>query len=138
MKIVLHDFEAGSENPYDGLQVDDSPTLLKILDDLQYRDPFILELEGDNGYRMTIGIGGPICCVQYGANNGDPPYLTAVLKDEVQTYGRGVQVYLCGGQKTQFDISKCLPFTTLKTISCHFLETGNRSSAVDWIELEPA
>lgn len=47
MKVILHDFQNGSNDPFDGVQVDDSDKLCDILDQLHRRGPFILELEGD-------------------------------------------------------------------------------------------
>jgi hypothetical protein len=43
MKVILHDFQHGADNPFDGVQVDDSDAFREILDQLQRRDPFILE-----------------------------------------------------------------------------------------------
>jgi hypothetical protein len=85
MKIILHDFQDGSYDPFDGAQVDDPDTLLNILGQLQLRDPFILELEGDNGYRLIVGIGGPVSCIQHGSSDGEPPYTMAVMKDASQS-----------------------------------------------------
>lgn len=49
MKVILHDFQEGSNDPFDGVEIEDSEKLRDILDQLRRRDPFILELEGNNG-----------------------------------------------------------------------------------------
>jgi len=40
------------KRPFDSTQIDSADKLRDILDELQLRDPFILELEGDNGCRL--------------------------------------------------------------------------------------
>lgn len=80
MRVVLHNFQDGAKDPFDGIQVDSADRLCEILDQFQSRDPFILELEGDNGFRLTVGIGGTVSCIQYSSSDGEPPYLVAVGK----------------------------------------------------------
>ena len=135
MKFILHDFQEGSDNPLDGTQVVDSGKLRDIFDQLQQRDPFILELEGDNGYRLTFGSGGPVSCVQHSSSDGDPPYMVAVMKDALHRSERKDCVFLCGGQATEIRGSQCVPFSVLQSVASHFLETGTCSDEVDWIEV---
>ena len=35
-------------------------------------------VSGDNGFEITVGIGGSVGCVQYNHSDGAPPYLMAV------------------------------------------------------------
>ena len=135
MRVILHDFQDGSNNPLDGIQVDGSDKLRVVLDQLQRRDPFILELEGDNGYRLTVGIGGPISCIQYSSSDGEPPYMVAVMKDRLQRSEQKDCVFLCSGQATEIRGSQCVPFSVLQSVASRFLETGVRSDEVDWIEV---
>jgi len=135
MKVILHDLQEGSDNPFDGSQVDDSGKLREILDQLQQREPFILELEGDNGYRLTIGIGGPVSCIQHSSSDGEPPYMVAVIKDAQQRPEPKHCIFLCGGQGTEIRGDQCVPFSVLKSVASRFLETGARSDDVDWIEI---
>jgi hypothetical protein len=34
---------------------------------------FIHDLKGDSGHRLTVGIGGPVTCIQHSSNDGEPP-----------------------------------------------------------------
>ena len=135
MKVILHDFQEGLNNPFDGTQVVDSAKLGEIFDQLQHREPFILELEGDNGYRLTIGIGGPVSCIQHSSTNGEPPYMVAVMKDVQQRSEPKDCVFLCGGQATEIRGNQCVPFSVLQSVASRFLETGTRSDDVNWIEI---
>lgn len=135
MNVILHDFQNGPDDPFDGMLVDDLDNLRNILDQLQRRDPFILELEGDNGYRLTVGIGGPVSCIQHSSNDGEPPYLVAVPKDVKQRREEAC-VFLCGDQATEIRADQCVPFAVLRSVALHFLQTGDRSNEVDWVEGE--
>jgi hypothetical protein len=135
MNAILRDFQEGSDNPLDGTQVVDSRQLRDIFDQLQQRDPFILELQGDNGYRLIVGIGGPISCIQHSSSDGEPPYLVAVMKDGQYRTELTDCVFLCGGQATEIRGSQCVPFSVLQSVASHFLETGTRSDEVDWIQV---
>lgn len=135
MKVILHDFQDGADNPFDSVQVDDSDALRDILDQLQRRDPFILEIEGDDGYRLTVGIGGPVSCIQHSSTDGEPPYAVAVVKDAQQHPETKDHVFLCGGQATEIRGSRCVPFAVLQSVASHFIQTGNRSTKVDWVEV---
>src|SRR5581483_4737569 len=86
------------DDPWNGVSIENSESLMKLLNDARQRQPFLLELEGDTGFKLIIGIGGPLGCVQFSANNGDPPYLMAVAnnaqKDEMDVE------FLAGGTAT--------------------------------------
>jgi len=133
MRVILHDFQDGSDDPFDGVHVNDSDNLRDILNQLQRRDPFILELEGDNGYRLTVGIGGPVSCIQHSSSDGEPPYMVAVMEDGVSRPEETDHVFLCGGQATEIRGRHCVPFSVLQSVACYFLETGDRSQDVDWV-----
>jgi hypothetical protein len=135
MRLTLHDFQHGSDDPFDGALIHESDTLLDIFEQLQRRAPFILELEGENGYRLTVGIGGPVGCIQHSSKSGEPPYLIAVAKNSKRSADEEEYVFLCGGQDTAVRGNRCVPFATLQRVACHFLETGLRSTEVDWVEV---
>src|ERR1035437_7224769 len=135
MKVILHDFREGSNGPFDGVEVADSEKLRDILDQLQRRDPFILELEGDNGYRLTVGIGGPVSCIQHSSRAGEPPYMVAVTKGVGQPPELDDHVFLCGGQATEIRGSQCVPFSVLQSVALHFLQTGERSAEVSLVPI---
>jgi hypothetical protein len=135
MNVILHDFQDGSDDPYDGLHVDDSDILCDILDQLQLREPFILELEGDNGYRLTVGIGGP---VQLHSTQFER--WRAALRDGRDERYPGTpepenRVLLSGGQGTEIRGSQCVPYAVLRSVATCFLQTGDRSTEVDWVEV---
>jgi hypothetical protein len=133
MKVILHDFQEGSNGLFDGVEVADAEKLRDILNQLQRRDPFIMELEGDNGYRLTVGIGGPVSCIQHSSRDGEPPYLVAVINGVGQPLGLNDHVFLCGGQPTEIPGSRCVPFSVLQSVALYFLQTGGRSSVVNWV-----
>lgn len=135
MKVILHDFENGKDHPFDGTHVENSSRLREILDALQRRDPFILQIEGENGFNLTVGIGEPVSCIQHGSNDGEPPYLFAVMKSASQIANDTEYVFFCGGQETPIPSSRCVPFEVLQSVASHFLQTGSRSNDVAWIEI---
>lgn len=132
MQITLHDLE-NPHSPEHDLQIDSAEELTSVLDRLQHREPFILELESGHGSRLTVGLGGPIACAQHSPASGDPPYLVAIgnpastnIKDEV--------TFLCGGTPTPVPNRRCIPFATLKRVAIHFLNTGQPSPEIQWEE----
>jgi hypothetical protein len=135
MRVILHNFQDGARDPFDGVQVDSAEKLRDILDQLQLRDPFILELGGDNGYRLTVGVGGPVSCIQFASSDGEPPYLVAVAKTREPSIDAASYVFLCGDQDTEIPNNHCVPFNVLRSVASHFIDTGERSQEVDWVEV---
>jgi hypothetical protein len=133
MKVVLHDWEHGADDPFDGLCIDDPERLCEVLEELQRRDPIVLQIEGENGFSLAIGIGGPVGFIQHSSNDGRPPFLIAVDKDAKQIADDIEHVFFCGGQDTPFRRSQCVPYEVLKSVASHFLEFGSRSDDVDWV-----
>ena len=78
MRIKSLDLQ-DSASHWNGSFIEDAVSLTRLLEDSKERRPFFLELEGTNGYKLTIGIGGPLGCVQFSSIDGEPPYLVAVL-----------------------------------------------------------
>lgn len=68
-------------NPMNGSRVDGVEPLLRVLDAQQDRDPFFAELVGANGFKLLVGLGGAVGCLQFSASTGEPPYLMAVNPD---------------------------------------------------------
>jgi hypothetical protein len=135
MRVTLHDFEHGTNGQFDGAHVESTLRLCEILGQLQHLDPFVLQLEGENGFNLTVGIGGPVAFIQHSSNDGNPPYLVAVTRDAREHPNNGEHIFFCGGQDTPIRSSQCVPFECLQSTACHFLETGSRSKEVDWIEI---
>lgn len=134
MKVTLHDCQDES-SPYNRIAIENTDQLHLVLNQLRHRPPFILELEGENGFRLTVGIGGPVSCIQFAASDGKPPYLVAVEKLGNSKSAQGHSVFLCGNQDTEVPNAQCVPFTVLHSVTSHFVETGARSPEVDWLEI---
>lgn len=56
--------------------------MFEILETLRNTEPFFFELVGDNDYKLLVGLGNTIGCVQYSRSDGDTPYLLAVAPGE--------------------------------------------------------
>lgn len=132
MQVILHDLENPRSHEH-GLQIETPEELSSTLDRIQHRDPFMLELESGYGFRLIIGIGGPVACAQHSPGSGDPPYLVAIgnpasSNDEETSF-------LCGGTPTPVSKRRCISYETLKRIAIHFLKTGKPSPELLWEEV---
>jgi len=132
MNAVFNDMQDHS-SPIDGATIHDRWELLAVLDRLQDREPFGSELVGDNGYKLTLGIGGKIGFVQHSPSDGDTPYLLAVTPEK-QCQQEYVE-FLIGDTPTPIPRRFCIPFEMVKKIAAHFIETGERSPTVSWEEI---
>jgi len=119
------------KNPLSGTDVDNSRTLLDILESAKKRMPFFCELVGETG-TILIGVGEP-GCVQNTSSDGDPPYLMAV--SPAGEYREGDFEFLAGGTATPVSSRYCLPFDLIKKLAVEFQQSGFRSSAVEWEEI---
>jgi hypothetical protein len=120
-------------NPINGLVIADDEQLLKILDGFRTREPFFAEFHGDNGYKLLIGIGRTVGCVQYSRSDDDAPYLMAVARDpraEEKSFE-----FLAGNTPTPVPGRYILPLEQVKKIAQYFRETGARSASVSWEEI---
>lgn len=133
MRVTLHNLQR-PDDPLNGTHVESADRLGSVLDQFQLCEPFILELEGENGFRLTIGIGGPLGCVQYASSCGAPPYLMGILK-QLRPPSTSEYVFLCGDQETPISEDHCVPYLVLRSVAAHFLETGGRSSEVNWVDV---
>ena len=142
MTVQFFDFEQESANPYHGTSVHTGADLDKILEDARNSGlkPFMVKLQGDNGFELGVGIGDP-GFVQHEPSNGDGPCLIAVPPgaptDDDFNYAdddvRGpVPEFLCGGTPSPIPWRFALPFELVKKIAIEFLETGERSKSVEW------
>ena len=119
-----------SQNPHNGLIIDEKSRLLELLYQLQSRSPFFCEFLGQNDHKILLGIGGPRGCVQYSRLDGQPPYLMAVSED-VQPLDEYFD-FLISDTASPVPSRYCPPFDTVKNIAADFLMTGERSPAVSW------
>ena len=120
-------------NPINGLVIADDEQLSKIFDGFRTREPFFAEFYGDNGYKLLIGIGRTVGCVQYSRSDGDTPYLMAVAFNphaRVENFE-----FLAGNTPTPVSGRYILPLEQVKKITQYFRETGARSASVSWEEL---
>jgi hypothetical protein len=149
MRVEFQDMQASS-NPLNGSKIDSASELVKLLEQLRHRDPFGLELVGENGFRLTICLAETYGVVQHEATSGDPPYLMAVAPGSSpipQSVGvnchsiafradtaKGVKspTFLVGGTPTPIPIRYCLPYELVKDIAIHFLQSGDREPRVIW------
>lgn len=131
MKLTFFDRQDQS-NPLNGRSIERESELLDIFNALRRRSPFIVELVGDNGYNLTIGMGDP-GCVQHSPSNGDRPYLMAVGPHPEDS--QDSTEYLMGDTPTPIVRRYALPFEVVAAIACHFQGTGERSSAVPWEQI---
>ena len=118
-----------------GVVIVDVDELTRLLDGRRNRVPFISDLIADNGFEMMIGMGRGVGCAQYSRSDGEPPYLMAVSPQ--RNMKNGHVDFLVNNTPTPFAARYILTFEQVKTISLHFLATGDRSGAVTWHEFEP-
>ena len=131
MDVEFHDLE-DEFSPFHGARIRSAAKLAGIIDASRTREPFFCELVGENGYKLTIGLGADVGCVQYSPSDGELPYLMAI--PDVPTAGADV-AFSAGGQSAAIPERYYLPFDLAKQIAIFFLETGSRSPAVRWEEL---
>jgi hypothetical protein len=130
MIAVFQDLQ-DSKNASNGVSVSDERGLDALLAKLNYRAPFLFELNIDGGSKLLVGISPELGCVQYSAADGSPPYLMAV-GDEAES---GVVEFLAGNTPTPIPRRFCFSKSVLKQVIADFLRTGERSSAIAWEEI---
>jgi hypothetical protein len=131
MMLTFFDMHDRS-NPQNGSAVHERGDLLKMLENLRDREPFLAELVGQNGYKLTIGI-GRMGCVQYSRSDDELPYLMAVESATAEPGNH--QEFLAGNEPTEVPRNYLLPFERVKEIAAYFQHTGERSPAVSWEEI---
>jgi len=115
----------------------------KLLSSFGDREPFICEIVGENGYKLGIGIGAEVGCVQFSRTDDEPPYLMASIStaggdgtgDGDGTgngAGSGDYSFLLGETPTPVDERFCLPMGRVIEIAQHFIETGLRCPLTTW------
>ena len=121
-----------SLNPLNGTVISSPVELLKILDGLRSRPPFFLQLVGNNGYKLDIGIGRTHGYAQFSPNDGNPPYLMAKAPNGAAP-SEDLE-FLAGNTPTPIDKRYCLPWKLVVQVAAHFIETGKRSTQISWKE----
>lgn len=108
----------------------DGKSLSVLLDGLRIRNPFIAELRGENGFELTVGLGGNLGFVEHRRIDGDLPYLMAVSPRPPMKSGE--VEFLTANTPTPIDAKYILTFDELKKIAIEFQSTGERSKSVRW------
>ena len=132
MNAVFHDLQDSSSS-FDRTTIRDRNELLSLLDSFDDREPFGCELLGENGFKLTLGIGKNVGFVQHSPSDGDTPYLLAV-SGETHFVQRYVEFFV-GDTPTPIPQRFCLPFEIVKQIAGYFIETGERWPGVSWEEV---
>jgi len=124
-------------NPRNGDAVCDQTGVLNLFDALQRTaSPFMCQFTGENGFNLTVGIGGDFGCVQHGANDGSLPYLMAISRQGGVPNEKEME-FAVGGTATPISGRYRLDFDTLRRIVGDFVATGKRSGDVEWEEFDP-
>jgi hypothetical protein len=77
MTVLFFDLQEPS-NPMNGLRISNKKGLDDILEKLRSREPFFCKLDGENGYKLDVGLGEELGCIQHSPSDGYIPYLMAV------------------------------------------------------------
>ena len=132
MKVVFEDLQE-SENPLNGKAFESAAAVSDTLQTLRDRKPFLVELRGDNGSMLTVGVAGDVGSVQYSPGDGSPPYHMAVSDEETEE-GKFVE-FLAGNTPTPIPRRFCLPISLVERIVREFIEREEKSRAVNWEEI---
>jgi hypothetical protein len=130
---VRYENQQDESDPMNGREIATFAQLEKLLDERRSSEPFLADLTGENGYELMVGLGSGVACAQYSRSDGDPPYLMA-LAPQRRVKSRLV-AFLMNNTPTEIPARFILSFDEVKQIALHFLETGERSSAVSWEEI---
>ncbi len=130
MKVKFVDLDT-NEQPAPQVVLTSGEEVAKLLNDMRKREPFMCELVGENGYKLGIGIGADVGCVQFSRADGVPPYLMA----ESHTKSSEEHSFMMSGTPTPVDGKFCLPRAAVIDIAGFFVETGQKSSKTTWEEI---
>ncbi|REK12943.1 MAG: hypothetical protein DWQ37_09965 [Planctomycetota bacterium] len=134
MNVEFRNLER-SDGASGGVIFDEAAALLEAIQVLRRdRVPFMAEVVGENGNKLTIGIAEDIGCVQHAASDGTPPYLMAVES----TKNRPSEMsFLVGGTPTPVEPRYLISAHAVDSVVSEFCTTGARSRSVNWTELGP-
>jgi len=122
-------------NPLSGTSIENLAEFQNVIESIRDQLPFIAELIGDNGFKLTFVLGTTEGCVQFCSAEHEPPYLMAVnpsLRDS-----EGMVEFLMGDTLTPISKRYCLPYDEFVKIVAEFVQTGERKHDVLWEELGP-
>jgi hypothetical protein len=118
-------------NKENGNCINTTDAFFKILDATADREPFFVELVGNRGFNLLVGVRRDGGCVQFSPSDGVPPYLMAVGNPALD----GFSEYLIGGTPTpipnRFDLGR----DRLRAIIGTFLDSGEKADSFVWEEI---
>lgn len=117
-------------NPDNGTVVSNGMTAKSLLKRNSANGSIFVELIADNQMKLLIGLGAEICCAQFSTADDDPPYLMATLK--TANLREGFTDFLIGKTPSEVPLRLCIPISVLLDVAAYFVETGERSSDVEW------
>jgi hypothetical protein len=120
-------------NPLNGTQIRNGEEWSRLFDKLEKAEAFVCEFEGENGYKLGVGLAPKLGCAQYSRTDGEPPYMVAVATEI--TSEDGCIDFMYGNELTEVPNRECLPLETIKEIVAYFIETGLRSPNVAWEQI---
>ncbi len=123
-------------NPPDatgGAVLEGSSGLLTRLGETLHLDPFFVELIADNGFKLLLGIGVAVGCVQHSAADGSPPYRMAMTRQSAAQTGH--VAFLFEGTPTPVPARYCMSREEALAVAGHFVDTGECFPGVDWDEV---
>jgi hypothetical protein len=132
MRVLFQDLQE-SANPLNGRSLESPASISDALRLLNYRQPFLFELRGDNGFMLTIGFAGNCGSIQRSPSDGSPPYLMAVLNGNAGD--SGCVEFLAGNTPTPIPHRFCVPIEVVEQVASEFVKHGGRSGAVNWEEI---
>jgi hypothetical protein len=129
MKVEFFDREDRT-NPLNGTELVTDVELSSLIEGLRSRPPFFCELMGENGFKLLVGIGDDVGCVQHSAWDGNSAYLMAT-NNSVFDINDCVS-FLIGGTPTPVARYYCMSMELVKQIANYFIKTGDRCADVRW------
>jgi hypothetical protein len=131
MTLTFNDLDSDESGV--GKPIRSRAELAEMLESLKVRAPFFSELVGENSFKILMGFGGAIGCVQYSPSDGSPPYLMAVgagLPDN-----REFMEFSISHTPSEVPARYCLPADNVMEIVLDFQETGAMSARFTWEEI---
>ena len=104
-----------------------------LLRSLKNHEPFLFELRGENGFKITIGLADNCGCIQYSSSEGWPPYMMALANESSED--DGYIEFLAGDTPTPISRRFCLPINDVERIASDFLMHGEKSDVTHWEEI---
>ena len=116
------------------LTIDSENDLEAFLDNRRNEKPHFVELVGDNGSVLLVGLGGALATVQYTGPTGEPPYLVA--KGTARN-GPEYLEFMMDGTPTSVPGHLSIPFHEMSVIAHAFFRSRGKkpSSSVQWVEV---